>query len=257
MCGEMFGKMSTTKTAEGRLCIQNCAKEIGMDSVSNLIKLEAMTNAEIFALKDKASVSEEEAQAELEAGELKTIAGIKAYLEANNDTTGKGDIKNFEALLENLRDDEVIHIPFTGAFVIQVDGEDSEVNTAFALTNKRLIYKRNAGILSTLGGHGDQFGTIPIEDIYGVSSQNLLIMGSIVIDTTRDTLVIKHNKEFTNKMAGILQDHIDNFKSTVTTNQVDTSEELRKFKQLEVDGIITAEEFEAKKKELLGEVDKA
>ena len=36
------------------------------------------------------------------------------------------------------------------------------------------------------------------------------------------------------------------------TSPVDVAEALRKFKQLEVDGIITAEEFEAKKKKLLG-----
>lgn len=44
----------------------------------------------------------------------------------------------------------------------------------------------------------------------------------------------------------------ENAKNAPIVEQIDPTEQLRKFKQLETDGIITAEEFEAKKKELLG-----
>jgi len=247
----MVGKLFSFKTADdSRLC-HKCGAEMGFKdtSIADTTNVLESTDAELLA---KYSNSSEQASVEMGTGTFKTIEGIRAYLKANNDTTSGGDIKNFEALLDSLQPDEVIHIPFTGALVIQVDGEDSEVNTAFAFTNTRLIYKRNAGILSTLGGHGDQFGTMPLTDVYGASSHNNIIMGSLMIDTIRDTIEIKHNKEFCAKMVEIIEDHLEKHKqSAVQVAQVDVTEELRKYKQLETDGIITNEEFEAKKKELL------
>lgn len=45
---------------------------------------------------------ESKGQLELESGVITTLAGVEAYLKANDDTVAKQDIVNFEYLLEHL-----------------------------------------------------------------------------------------------------------------------------------------------------------
>ena len=213
-------------------------------------------------------------QSRQDLSSITTIQGVVAYLHQNGDTISKRDIANFEYLLEHLYENEVIHIAFTGMFEAETtdkrrtitgsrksQGSGSFSNAAFAFTNERLIYARKAGTMGTIVFGGSYVKSIDIDEIRKISSYSRLLIGSIVLETITNTIRIQHSNEFTPKMAEIIRRFVEHRRKEQKHNQSvpiqyvipssDVADEIRKFKQLEIDGIITHEEFETKKRELL------
>ena len=109
------------------------------------------------------------------------------------------------------------------------------------------------------------FSTSEIESVHvGTSNVNFGIssistgkesLGLVMAGNQTIHLPIKDGERANIAIAALnemIEKRADTNNNAPIAGQSDPTEQLRKFKQLETDGIITADEFEAKKKELLG-----
>ena len=165
-----------------------------------------------------------------------------------------------EFLITQLRNDEdVVCAMFIGTVY---DGKTVVVNGAGGLgalfvTNKRIIYGRKAGLL--MGG--TKIKAINIDDGTDVTSSDFGIMsGRIIINTKNEQCSFEVGKNNASKIfamiSNAIQDILEKRQSTQAATTIvqasSPAEELKKFKELLDMGIITQEEFDAKKKQLLG-----
>lgn len=112
------------------------------------------------------------------------------------------------------------------------------------VTNKRVSGK------TIMGRRVD----IPITMISSVSYFSLARTVSIASSSGRLTFCIGNVVEVAdevNKLLITMQDNASNNSSSIT-NQVSSADELKQYKELLDSGVITQEEFDAKKKQLLG-----
>ena len=112
------------------------------------------------------------------------------------------------------------------------------------VTNKRVYGK------TLLGKRVD----IPLDSISSISLTFVLLSGVSVASSSG--LISFYFVEERNKIHRVLSDLLierqNSSKKEVTEPQKDTTEELKKFKELLDSGVITQEDFDAKKKQLLG-----
>ena len=168
--------------------------------------------------------------------------------------------KQVEFLITQLRNDEdVICAMFIGTVY---DGNKVVVNAAGGLgalfiTNKRVIYGRKAGLL--MGG--TIIKAINIDDSTDVTSSDFGVMsGRVIINTKNENCsfeVGRKNASYIFSMiSNAIQDILEKRQATqgaaTVIQATSPAEELKKFKELLDMGIITQEEFDAKKKQLLG-----
>lgn len=154
-------------------------------------------------------------------------------------------IKHFEVIERNLAKDEDVIIPFIGIYHDIYD--QAQGHFAVAITNKRLIL----GQKKFFGGEVVQF--IDFKNINDITKQTNFIGNSyIIIDTYKETFKIWFGgKEANNlypKIEEFLSKQVDKKQSH---NNISPADEILKYKQLLDSGIITQEEFELKKKQLL------
>ena len=126
------------------------------------------------------------------------------------------------------------------------------------ITNDRILYGQKAPLL--LGG--DQIKSINFDNAVDVTSSNFGILnGRITIDTRTETcsfdVVRKRTSEVAALVNSVVQEILEAKKTekngpTIIQNQASAADELLKMKQLLDAGIISQEEFDAKKKQLLG-----
>ena len=166
-----------------------------------------------------------------------------------------------EFLITQLRNDEDV---VCAMFVSTVyDGSKVVVNGsgglgALFVTNKRIIYGRKAGFL--LGG--TIIKAINIDDSTDVTSSNFGIMsGRVIINTKNENCSFEVGKKNASNIfamiSNAIQDVLEKRQSTqsgatIVQQASSPADELKKFKELLDMGIITQEEFDAKKKQLLG-----
>lgn len=158
-----------------------------------------------------------------------------------------GTKKEIRALPNILSNDEIVKFATSGL----VDG-----NTVLCIcTDKRVLFIDKGliyGITST---------EIPLDMINGVSYKKGLLLGSISITNGAKTSIIENvTKADTIKMADTIKLTSEQFKQSLRENtsnvapiQPDSSlDDLPKLKKLLDDGTLTQEEFDAKKKQILG-----
>ena len=116
-------------------------------------------------------------------------------------------------------------------------------------TNKKVCFHRK-GLLS------DMTNSIPIENIKSVDlDKELLIFSKLVIHTHKDKVILTcDNHEDTKKFKLLLEKMIVDSSKDSENNNENTIEKIRKLKELKEEGILTSEEFENKKKQLLDEI---
>ena len=199
---------------------------------------------------------------------MKTVNEIINYIRENKATPmdvfiEKGYDNNrhqVEFLLTQLRNDEdvvcamFISTVYDGSKVV-IDGSGGL--GALFVTNKRIIYGRKAGFF--MGG--TIIKAINIDDGTDVSSSDFGIMsGRVIINTKNENCSFEVGKKNASAIFAMINNAIqDVLESRGTTQGATTiiqasspAEELKKFKELLDMGIITKEEFDAKKKQLLG-----
>ena len=170
----------------------------------------------------------------------------------------KSIAKTFEYILPKVNDTEEILF----AFNVPISVGPVVGNTGVIITNKKMIYGRSSSGFLSQGG----MKIVDITDINDISFhdvdalQRFLIADSykINIDTIREEVVmnfgcIKSNRQKIEEVATKLTDILFELKNKKNAPAaVSVADEMLKFKQLLDMGIITQEEFEKKKRELLG-----
>lgn len=172
----------------------------------------------------------------------------------------KSIAKTFEYILPKVSETEEILFAFNVPIGVGITAGD----TGVIITNKKMIYGRSSSGLLTHGG----LKIIDITDINDISFhdidafQRIFISDcyKIKIDTIREEVVMNFGiiksyrpkiEEIATKLTNILFD-IKNKNNSHAPAALSVADEMLKFKQLLDMGIITQEEFERKKRELLG-----
>ena len=173
---------------------------------------------------------------------------------------GKGGaIKRFNLLIQNLKDDENVYCVFIGLHNYKKQTKSNEGNYAYALTNKRCIMVQHKLF-------GVSVQAVDVESITNISFVKTGIygingIGMICIDTYKETFNVAVGILEVENIYRLLHETWDNVrvsKSNVNNNRITISndvkspvEEIKEYKELLDMGIISKEEFEKKKKELL------
>lgn len=113
-------------------------------------------------------------------------------------------------------------------------------------TNQRIIFLNKNMI------YGMQQQNIPLEAINAITFSQKLLLGSISITNGATVTIIDSiNKMAAPIMASKIQNAVRNFKNNSSISSDTDLDDLRKLKSLLDDGIITQEEFDSKKKQIL------
>ena len=124
-----------------------------------------------------------------------------------------------------------------------------------------------AGLIGLIAHIGDAL-TVTTYRVYGcrsfkrqidlplsqISAVGRAALGGIAIGSSSGKIIfrfVKNNVEVMNVISELLQDYKPQSVSVINQTALSNAEEIKKFKELLDEGVITAEEFETKKKELL------
>lgn len=161
----------------------------------------------------------------------------------------KGNIENAE---KNLWDTEqVLYVSPTNAIVYTINTRKKEkLPGVFILTDRRVLFFFKAGF-------SEASIIFNLSEVNSINcSGNGLSGGHIEIHTVTKTLdiLVTYKKEIMREIQNTINNAISKCQGQVQSNTsvLEAPDEIRKYKQLLDDGIITQEEFEAKKKQLLG-----
>lgn len=183
--------------------------------------------------------------------ELKTAKDMYNYAVKNNlgkGLTDKWGIKHFKIIENSLLDGEKVLLPFIGSHnYFSMTKHDN--NFAYALTNKRFIMAQKNIIA------GETVQSVYLENINDITYQSKISIGIMTVDTIKETFNIGLEKSNAKNIFAKVQEILNNLKNNKKTNNsnqnIDKFDEIKKYKELLDENIITEEEFEKKKNELL------
>ena len=161
----------------------------------------------------------------------------------------KKGIERVESQLWN--DEQVVYIVPTNAIIHDVNTASKEkLPGVFALTSKRILFSYKMGF-------SEKTETFELSEIKNVDSYgNGISGGHIKIDTITKTieLLVTYKKDVMKQIQDmIIRLAHDNSEGVRTESANDNSlDQIQKLHDLLEKGIVTQEEFEAKKKQLLG-----
>ena len=152
-----------------------------------------------------------------------------------------GTKKEIKSLPDILDDTEVVKYATSGFW--------NNNTVLMVCTDQRIIFLNKNMI------YGTDRNDIPLNTVNAVSYSSKMIFATITITNGANTTVIEQvSKETAEPMVKAIKEAQQNYinKQNVSVQSLDEADQIRKFKSLLDDGIITEEEFEAKKKQLLG-----
>lgn len=157
-------------------------------------------------------------------------------------------LKHFQLIADTLLPGEEAHIVFIGLHNFRSMTKHDQ-NFAYAITEKRIIMAQHRLF-------GGVVQTVAIDQINDITSVTSLAFCIITVDTIREKFNVAINKEDGQRLAKRLHDYLVEIKSAQQPQpvaaQTSAADEIAKFKGLLDEGIISQEEFDAKKKQLLG-----
>lgn len=164
-----------------------------------------------------------------------------------------GNNKNIEKALELVKDDEeILYISPTNLSVKNSNtGKEEMLPGVCILTNKRFIFQ-NKILFQT------KTETIDIQNIDNVSSEgNSMTGGKITINSLSKSysMLVSYKSSIMKLIVDTFEQAMNNAKknnSQSTVSNSSSADEIKKYKDLLDSGAITQEEFDAKKKQLLG-----
>jgi len=166
-------------------------------------------------------------------------------------------IKHFDVVAKNLSVDEEVIMVFVGLHnhrSKEVTGgkDENDGFYGYVVTNKRLMYGQKKLF-------GEAYHVVMLEHLNDVSLKTGILAGEITIDSIKEKFVVYMSvKTEAQNVVQKLNDALLAFKASQNNSSApapttpSSVDELRALKKLADDGIITAEEFDAKKKQLLG-----
>ena len=166
-----------------------------------------------------------------------------------NETWG---IKHFSVIAEHLAEDEKVLMTFIGLHNYQ-SATKHDNNYAYAITNKRIIMAQKNLIA------GESIQSVYLDSINDITFQSGFALGIMTIDTIKEVFNVgleeTSAKAIHGKVMEILHDmrqKHSNSTQSAPNLAVSAADEIMKFKNLLDAGVITQEEFDAKKAQLLG-----
>ena len=160
--------------------------------------------------------------------------------------------KAFCEIEKMLRPDEDVLFAFTGSSAVRKNNS-MLFAVGVALTNQRLLLGGQIKGLLKVSYTAQSFN---IENINAISQSWSAIGGYLIIDTLGDDIRIgEPEREVVNNIIADFDNVLQSLKapkSAAASQQTSAADELKKFKELLDMGVITQEEFDAKKKQLLG-----
>lgn len=157
--------------------------------------------------------------------------------------------KSIALLLSKLKNGEGVNF---ACFCLGYGG----TNFVLFVTTQRIIYGSVDALI------GDSVKTISIDESYEVTCkvpakwEAASITGTITIQVKTQTFAFSIDKNETEKVCNLIDEAIGKISvkqpQVVVNNSLSAADELKKFKDLLDSGIISQEEFDIKKKELLG-----
>jgi hypothetical protein len=165
------------------------------------------------------------------------------YGKGFNEKTALG---HFGVIENNLLPNEEVKMCIIGLLnFVSISKHDN--NGAIVLTDKRLMF----GQQKMFGVSG--FKSIYLDKLNDLSKITNPLFTIITVDALKDTFNVALAKDFGNQAYAQLSQCLFDIKNvTPKVNDEDVSDQLRKLKALLDDGILTQNEFDAKKKSLLG-----
>lgn len=159
----------------------------------------------------------------------------------------KKNIERAEKLVNP--DEQVLFITPTNCTITSSSKRKKKTLPGIAiLTNKRFIFEFNALSNTSLE-------TIPVSEINSVNCRgNGMTGGHLEIHTITKTydILISYKKEIMQKIQNTFEQAKSNTNTNVSQSVFSSADEIVKFKHLLEQGIITQEEFDKKKQQLLG-----
>ena len=231
------------KKSDAWLC-PNCLKQAGGATAINVNKI---TVEEIQAILQKK-------EEKLGDDPMSRAENMYRYCKENKFGSGfneKWGVKHFKVLQDNLIRGEKVLMTFIGLHNYQ-SATKHDSNYAYAITNKRILFGQKSIT-------GEKFKAVNHERINDITFDKGLVFGVLTIDTPQEIFNIALDKASATSINSEIHAVLDNLKSSnipesVSQPVVHTSaaDEIIKFKGLLDAGIITPEEFDVKKKQLLG-----
>ena len=163
--------------------------------------------------------------------------------------TKKWTTHHFNLISDQLNSDEYVIFCFVGLHNY-ISSTKHDNNYAYALTNKRLIVAQQKMI-------GNNVQSIILDNLNNISKKRGMLLGTLTIDTLGKVLNVAVDKDTVDRISDSLNEIIYNLKrrnisaTNSNTSTISSASEIRKYKELLDDGIITEEEFNKKKQELL------
>jgi hypothetical protein len=162
----------------------------------------------------------------------------------------KGQLKILETQLKE--DEQILFINSANANLM-TKSESLKANP-FEFTNKKpglfiITSKRVIHISKIL--FEESLEQIMLEDINNVEYKSSLMSAILRIQSISNTLEVDLNKDLAQKYISEINNLKDSISIGKSGNKIDIADQIKKLASLKNDGILTEEEFEKKKKELL------
>lgn len=155
-------------------------------------------------------------------------------------------IKHFQLITDTLAPEEEAHIAFIGLHNF-ISMTKNDQNFAYAITNKRIIMAQHRLF-------GSAIQTVAIDQINDITSVTGIAFCVITVDTIKETFNVAVNKVDGKRLASRMHDYLLEVKDSQQhggTPVLSSADEILKFKDLLEKGVISPEEYKAKKKQLL------
>jgi len=159
-------------------------------------------------------------------------------------------LKHFKIIEKSLSADEEAVLCFIGLHNF-VSATKHDSNYAYAVTKKRIVMAQQKII-------GEAIQSVFLDNINDITFNSGLMFGTITIDTTKETFNVGLDKVQAANINSEIHDVLHSLKQKKDTPAAaaaaapaDPTVELKKYKELLDSGVITQEDFDAKKKQLL------
>ena len=179
----------------------------------------------------------------------------KMYFYCQENGFGQGmtknwSIKHFKVIEDSLQNDENVLMCFIGLHNYR-NNSKHDGNYAYAITNKRIIMAQKKMF-------GQNLQSVLLKNLNDITASTGFLSGIITIDTMKEEFNVFTNKSVANNICEkahevllLLEDRKES-KPVEPASRFSDADEIMKYKNLLDSGIITKEEFDKKKKQILG-----
>ncbi|KQL52679.1 hypothetical protein AN964_03500 [Heyndrickxia shackletonii] len=224
----------------------SCLKKAGGMTKVNISKVTIEELKSIIAAKEQLQHERENMDP------MSTAEGMYQYCLDNKFGSGFNDkwgVKHFSVIESKLMKDEKVLMTFIGLHNY-VSTTKHDNNYAYAITNKRILFAQKTIT-------GEKFKAVNFDHLNDISFKKGMVFGVLTIDTLNEIFNValdKYSAEAINNNIHQVLDEVRNVSKQpqVITSTVSAADELKKFKELLDMGVLTEDEFNAKKKQLLG-----